>query len=207
MPSKEKSTGIIWAVSISILSLLVSALILAINYSDYLEDRRLILKADFVENSGIWSIKVYPITNSHFLLGEAFFPESILNETVKIDSEGAFRWMGSIQAQCKNIIEEKIKPRKGYVQISTLLIPIVIKSLYASHGKTYSDISLYYLSVLFTRGEEEHDVKITFNGLIFDKHLPINKLNSSIYKNLNEIWNTKEGIIIPYREPSIFPWK
>lgn len=52
MASKEKSTGVIWAISISILSLLVSALILAINYSDYLEDRRLILKANFVEDDG-----------------------------------------------------------------------------------------------------------------------------------------------------------
>ena len=105
-----------------------------------------------------------------------------------------------------DIIIKKFKPKKGYIQISEGMIPLVIKSYYAAHGKTYTDISLYYLDIMFTRGEYEGDVSVVLNGLLFAKQFYWNEQKVSIHKMLDEIWNSKESVYIPYKKPSLFPW-
>lgn len=207
MASTETPTAASLAIGISILALFVSGLTLAVNYAGYLEERALILKADFFEKKGFWSIVVQPVSkDSHFLIGEAFFPESLVNEPVKIDCTGEFRWMGTIQRKYEEIIIKRFQSKKGYTQIGEGVIPLLIRSYYAAHGKTYSDISLYYLDVMFTRGEDEEAASVTFGGLIFGKRLTWKELKVSIHKELDEMWNSKEGMYTPYREPSLIFW-
>lgn len=204
---KKIITGSKLSICISIFSLCISILAIAISYASYREERELILKAKFSKKDSFRSIVVQPIsTESHFLIGEAFFPESLVNEPVKIDCSGNFRWVETIYHQCEDIIIKKFKPKKGYIQISEGMIPLVIKSYYAAHGKTYTDISLYYLDIMFTRGEYEGDISVRFNGLLFAKQFDWNEQKVSIHKMLDEIWNSKESVYIPYKKPSLFPW-
>lgn len=192
------------SICISILSLCIALLVLVINYTSYREERELILKANFTKKNSLRSIMVQPLSSeTHFLIGEAFFPESLVNEPVKIDCSGNLRWVETIYQQCEDIIIKKFKPKEGYVQIGEDMIPLIIKSYYVAHGKPYVDISLYFLDIMFTRGENEGDVSVTFNGLLFVKRLDWNEKKDSIHKILDEIWN-KKYVYLPYNKPSPF---
>jgi hypothetical protein len=156
--------------------------------SIYRQERQLVLLGDFGEKER--EIIVRPLDkNKRFLQGNAFFPSQLYPSDVPIGGDGKFHHMMSVLFDIRKLIQGKIPVKKGYVQISEGHIPIIIKSLYATKGKTYEDVSLYVVQVTAVIFEESHkDPSVSFKNLVLMKRMdPRKSVNKEM---LNEIWTS-----------------
>ena len=195
-----------WPLLISIAATVISLIGLVFGYqanelakAQYKQDRMLVLKGMFSETDNT-SIKVQAISdNAHFQRGVLFFPPSIHQKEVPIDSNGKFWHMGLVTGELEDFFLDVVKPEEGIMKISNGDIPIIIKSYYVSNGIAYTDESLYLLGMQVTLNDKEYSrPEIRYNSLSFVERNEDNGINQNVLDSMIE---SKSGIYIPARTP------
>ncbi|MCK5293510.1 MAG: hypothetical protein KAJ49_02580 [Arcobacteraceae bacterium] len=138
-------------------------------------------------------------TTKTFLMGNVFLPQSVSDlKDINIQPNGKFRYTPIIEYDIKQFLLKRYKREKGYVKVSTLNLPIMIRSYYVSNGNSYIDRSIYMINLTFIIPEKEHEiVSLAFNGLIFFKRLD----NDTKFTNLT-LDNMIKNNNIPCAKPS-----
>ncbi len=186
------------AICISVAGIAISIFSYNLSKEIYRQERSIILKG--ISNEEFGEVKITPVESDLYLIsGEAIFPTKILEKPAKIENDGELWAMGSIRFGIQDIIKERIPITENSVTMGELNIPISIRSYYSAKGTAYTDVSLYYLRVLFTvSGPNGSLPKLSFLGLTF---IDRSKLKDPwTQEKLDEIFQGK-GIIVPFRSP------
>jgi hypothetical protein len=166
------------------------------------QERSLILTAKFNDKeSKLLQIKVSPLESSfRFLYGTAYFPPSIYKDDVPINGDGEFLHMGSVGSALTQTVEKKVPKEKGFAKFSSGHLPLIIKSLYATKGESYTDISLYFIGMdILVLDDPLKAANITLTGLTFVERMPADTFPN--LKNLDEMIESSDGVYLRPKTP------
>lgn len=185
---------------------ILSSISLWLSYTTYINNNKIIIKADFKNDIFIPEIKLSP-TNENIVLmkGEIYFPKKILDSPSFIKYDGYITTMGTVQNNLKEYVYNKFKndiSPKYYGVMDNVFLPIVIISHYVSdNSELYTNTSLYYLEFSFVISHS-HITSLNYEGLLFIKNFDLDDIKKYI-KYINEAWEGKESMFIPFKNPSL----
>lgn len=194
------------AVFISIKSCQVSNDALALASNEHIQDRTLILTANFSENNDGITLKP---TNAEITLlkGVVTFPPEIYAEAIPISSSGELWRMPVIISSLQNYVLKKVPRANGVIKIQSSQIPVIVESYYAAKGDTYTDKSLYFLGYdSFVYEDKYKSPPIHFRELVFALR-ETNEKNVISPDDLDKIINKQSFVRMPYGLPSTSPKK
>jgi hypothetical protein len=168
-----------------------------LSHRTYLEERQLVLTGDFSKDGNEVKIRSIEPPNV-FLEGTATFPEAVCKEQLPITSASKTLYLFDPKMGLQKLIEARVPNEKGLVKVSTNgKIPVLIDSYYTSKGESYTDRSIYLLSV-DVLVPERGPAKVTLTSITFFRRFPPNTFLRRDY--LDELLKGK-GYDIPPKGP------
>lgn len=174
------------AISVSVKSCTVSQRSLELSQQDFMASRSVVYKATLnSENDEIQFAAGDP--NIQLQYGTVYVPPQ-LNKTEWPIAPPKFGLpLVVMRNNVESFLDKKVIRERGYIKvIDKTSVPIVLATSYVAKGRAYSEISLYQL--VYTGVVSDEPFKrptITFEGLIFNKRLPI---NTDPKKFLEQLW-------------------
>lgn len=193
------------ALFISIRSCQVSSEAYRLASAEYVQERTLLLAAEFSKKNDI--VKLKPTNNEiTFLKGIVTFPSEIYDEPVPVGSNGELWRMSALVSSLENYALKKAPRENGLTKVQSLHIPVIVESYYAAKGDTYTDKSLYFLGYdAFVYEDSYKEPSLHFRELLFAlKESHLQSLDADILK---KIINKELRVRMPYGSPSPLPKK
>ena len=184
----------IFALSISLWSAIISQKSHNLSREQYLQERSLILKAEF--DNGFISIK--PFDNKFILnMARFYLPASLTESPLEMNAKGGIKSSQMILNKISEQIQTKYSGEDGYIKIYETIIPIAINSYYTVIGNSYSDTSIYLLTVRGLIYEEKwRTPKMDYVSMMFYARLFDNVKPELLPKSLEEL-KMIEGLAVP----------
>jgi hypothetical protein len=137
----------------------------------YVEERSLVLSAKFGDAAD--SLTVTPTDSGfHFMQGAIWFPSVFIAGQQPIQEDGNVWGMATVGFRVAEYVMKKYKAEHGFASVVEIGIPVLIRSVYSTKGRAYTDLSLYELKYSATIVEEkDQPIGPKFVGLTFVAHM------------------------------------
>lgn len=204
--SSASALAAVIALFISIKSCQVSNNALNLAGDEYIQERTLILTANFPDSDDGITLKP---TNAEITLLRATvtFPPEIYAEAVPISSNGELWRMGGIIPSLQSYVLKKVPRENDVIKVQSSQIPVIVDSYYAAKGDTYTDKSLYFLGYDASVFEDTYkSPSIHLRDLVFALR-ETNENNEISPDVLNKIINNQSYVRMPHGLPSTSPKK
>lgn len=203
----NKATTLVSLLSVlfSLVSVILSIFSLYVSNVQHSLDRSLILIGKYDENNS--NVVFFPLDDKTKLLrAHVYYPPSFMMYSSEVSPEGYLSFIDAIEYNSKIFIG---KSNNGIVNDGdyNFKIPVYIDSYYVTHGNSYRDFSLYYLSLNFRFCEKTKNSRIWGADLIFSKKYEDKTNYVTQLEMLFEELLEKKMAFLPARKPASDFWK